>query len=270
MKFQIKIIVAFSLVLALILFYLNTMVINFLDYLKEDYMLQPFSKKEFVEKRFMEYVKNVLLWEFLLVLSLMLILYKIIERMLKQEKEYKDFLELIVLLISHKFGNFLASVRGNIEILKISHDRKAIERLEKSYNFLQEEFQRIQDSITRFKEVSDTKERINLKEIIERNLSLLTPVSRVILNLKEVSITANRNAVENIVFSLMENAVKYSKERIQIRLSKNCLAIRNDIADTEHGSGIGLKIAESLAKKQGFKLKYRAKGKNYIAVLKFT
>lgn len=275
MKFQIKIIIAFSLVLGVVLFYINTTMINFMDYMKEEYILQSLNKKEtskgdFIEQKFQEYVKNLLLWQSLLVLSLMLVLYKVIYRMLKHEKNYKDFLELILLLISHKFGNFLASVRGNIEILKISHDRKALDRLEKSYNFLQEDFQKIQNSITHFKEISDTKEKINLKEVIEKDLSLIAPLTKVILNLKDISITANRYAVENIVFSLIENAVKYSKSMIQIRLSKNCLAIRNDIAETEHGSGVGLKITEALAKREGFKLNCRAKGKAYIAILKLT
>lgn len=267
MKFQIKIIIAFSLVLALILFYLNTVVIGFLDSFKEDYTVRYLANKNFIEQKFQEYVKNVLLWEFLLVLSLMLILYKIIERMLKQERDYKEFLELILLTISHKFGNFLASYKGNIEILKIKNDEKALRRLEKSYSYLEEDFRRISDTITHFKNFSSNKEKINLKEMIEKTLSFFEINSQLKLNLNNVFIYANRQAMENIIFHLMENAVKYSKERIYIRLSKNMLAIRNDIYEQEKGSGIGLKITEALAKKQGFKLKHRAKEEEFITVL---
>jgi len=270
LKFQIKIIIAFSVVLALILFYLNTVVINFLDAFKEDYILQSLAKKEFIEQKFQEYVKDVLLWEFLLVLSLMLILYKIIDRMLKQEKDYRDFLELIILTISHKFGNFLAVQKGNIEILKLGHDRKALHRLEISYNYIQEDFHKILETINRFKEIPAAKEKINIRELVEKNLSLIEPSCKLIVNLKDVSINANRQIIENVIFLLIENAVKYSKERIHIKLSKNFLAIKNDISQQEKGSGVGLKITEALAKKEGFKIKYQAKGESYIVLLKFT
>jgi len=275
LKFQIKIIIAFSLTLAVILFYLNTMVINFIDYMKEDLMLQiqdkgSFIKRDFIEDKFQEYVKNVLLWEFLLVLSLMLILYKVIERITKQERDYKEFLELILLTLSHKFGNFLTAHRGNIEILKIRNDERALQRLEKSYTFMQEDLNKVIETINRFKEASFEKEKINLKELIEKFLSLIETEKRILITAKDINVYANRQNFENIIFSLLENAFKYSKERIHIKVCKNYIAIRNDIYETERGSGIGLKIAQALAKKEGFKIKYRAKEENFIIVLKFT
>ncbi|MDI6713977.1 MAG: hypothetical protein QMD43_02980 [Thermodesulfovibrio sp.] len=275
MKFQIKIIIAFSLTLAVILFYLNTMVINFIDYMKEDLILElqdkrAFIKRDFIEDKFQEYVKNVLLWEFLLVLSLMLILYKVIERITKQERDYKELLELILLTLSHKFGNFLTSHRGNIEILKLRNDERALQRLEKSCTFMQEDLNKVIETINRFKEASFEKEKINLKELIEKFLSLIETEKRILITAKDINVYANRQNLENIVFPLLENALRYSKERIHIKVCKNYLAIRNDIYETERGSGIGLKIAQALAKKEGFKIKYRAKEDSFILILKFT
>jgi len=275
LKFQIKIIIAFSLTLAVILFYLNTMVINFIDYMKEDLILElqdkrAFIKRDFIEDKFQEYVKNVLLWEFLLVLSLMLILYKVIERITKQERDYKELLELILLTLSHKFGNFLAVHRGNIEILKLRNDERALQRLEKSCTFMQEDLNKVIETINRFKEASFEKEKINLKELIEKFLSLIETEKRILITAKDINVYANRQNLENIVFPLLENALRYSKERIHIKVCKNYLAIRNDIYETERGSGIGLKIAQALAKKEGFKIKYRAKEDSFILILKFT
>lgn len=275
MKFQIKIIITFSLSLAVILFYLNTMVINFIDYMKEDLILQlqdkrAFIKRDFIENKFQEYVMNVLLWEFLLVLSLMLILYKVIERITKQERDYEEFLELILLTLSHKFGNFLAVHRGNIEILKIRKDERALQRLEKSYNYMQEDLNKVIDTINRFKEASFEREKINLRNLIDSFLSLLETEKKILISTKDFFVYANRANLENIIFSLLENAFKYSKERIHIKVCKNFLAIRNDIYETERGSGIGLKLAQALAKKEGFKIKYRAKGDSFILILKFT
>lgn len=255
-------------ILTIILFYMNTVVISFMDSFKEEYA--SLTEKDFIEQKIQEYVKNILLWEFLLVLSLMLILYKIIERMLRQEKDYMDFLELILLTISHKFGNFLAAYKGNIEILKTRYDEKAIQRLDSSYTYIQNDFYKVLESIKHFKSFSASKEKINLKETVEKNLSMFEINRKLTMNLKDVFIYANRQIVDNIIFSLIENAIRYSSEKIHIRLSRFCFAVRNDISEKEKGSGVGLKITEALAKKQGFKLKYRAKENKFIVVLKFT
>lgn len=274
MKFQIKIILATTLTLILILFYLNTMVINYMEYIKEDILSQSFDKnkqmkRDFVEKRFQEYVLNVLLWEFLLVLALMLILYKVIDRMMRQEREYKDFLELLLITISHKFGNFLAAQKGNIEILKIRHEPKALHRLETSYNYLQEDLQSIVDSINRFKELSHIREKINIRELIEKSLAMSPYELNLKSKFRDVYVYGNRQIVENIIFPIIDNAFKYSEGNIQIRLTEKYLAIRNRIVSTDRGSGVGLKIAETLAKKQGFKLHFHGKGDYFISVLKF-
>lgn len=257
-----------------ILLYLNTMVINYMEYLKEDILYiahekDRLPKRGIVEEKFQEYVKSVLLWEFLLVLSLMFILYKVIDRMTRQEREYKDFLELIILTISHKFGNFLAAQKGNIEILKIRHEPKALHRLEKSYNYLQEDLQSIVDSINRFKELSHFREKINIREVIEKSLAMSSSELNLKSKFRDVYVYGNRQIVENIIFPIIDNAFKYSEGNIQIRLSEKYLAIRNRIVPTERGSGVGLKIAEILSKKQGFKLHFRGKGDYFISVLKF-
>ncbi|MEN2985962.1 MAG: hypothetical protein ABDH16_04835 [Thermodesulfovibrionaceae bacterium] len=273
MKFEIKIVVAFTATMILILFYLNTVVIGFFDYVKQDLIFhfldnKPPSKK-FIEEKFNEYLKDVLLWEVLLVLSMTLILYKVIYKMGSREREYRSFLELILLTVSHKFGNFLTVQKGNIEILKARYDEKAIKRLENSYNYLKEDFQRIIDTINRFRSFSSKKEKINLKNIIENTLSLFDFKGKLKTNLEDFQIYSNRQLFDSIIFSLIENAIKYSKETINIRLTKKYLAIRNDITDREEkGSGVGLKITESLLKKEGFQMRYRVKGDNFLVVLK--
>lgn len=257
-----------------VLFYLNTMVINFMDYVKEDilyksYEKEKFIKRDFVEKRFREYVLNVLLWEFLLVLALMLMLYKVIERMTRQEREYKEFLELLLLTISHKFGNLLAAQKGNIDILKVKYDQRAIERLEKTYNFIREDLNSILVYIERFKLLTSEREKINLRDLIKKCLNLQNGKNEIFFREKDVYVYANRQILENIIIPLLENAAKYSDGKIFIRLTKKYLAIRNKISINDRGAGIGLKISEKLAGKQGFRLLYRSKGDYFISLLKF-
>lgn len=249
------------------------MVINFFEYIKEDFLHKnsntlPLSSY-YIETKFHEYVKNIILWEFILVLSTMLLLYKIIDRMIRQEREYRNFLEILILTISHKFGNFLAAQQANLELLKLKNDSNALSRLEKSYKYIQEDFHSILEIINTFKEFSLKKEKINIKAVIERTFSILDYEFSNIQKLKDFYIYTSRQLIENIIIPLIENAIKYSRDGIQIRLTKKYLAIRNKIYQVEKGSGIGLKIAEAMAKKGGFTLTYRAKGEYFIALLKF-
>ncbi len=256
-----------------VLFYLNALVFSFIEYLKEDYIFHYLESRkvdqDFLEKKILEYTKQVILWEFLLVLATMLIVYKIIDRMTKQQKEYRDFLELIILTISHKFGNFLASQKGNIEILKINYDPKALHRMEKNYEIMREDFNTIVNCIENFKRFSTYREKIRLREIINKSLNLLTDKKNFQIRGKDLEVYANRQAFDNILFNILENAVKYSEGTISIRITKRYLAIRNKILLTSKGSGIGLKISETLAKKQGFQLLYRTKGEYFLCLLKF-
>jgi len=278
LKFQVKIILAFTLVMSVILFYMNITIINFVSEIKADIIIEKKNSpnlEEFLELQFDEYLKNMILWELLLVLTLMLILHKIVDYMTKRENQYKDFLELVLLIVSHRFGNFLAAQRGNIDILKTKHDQRALDRLEKSYNFLHDDINRIMDNINRFKEFSPIKEKINLKHILEKVLNVMT-ISRPLKIFSEnVTIYGNSQIIENIILSLFENAVKYSKESIKIRLTTSYLAIRNDVSPSDvsyshkKGSGIGLKIAEALANKEGYKIKYRLKNDHFIVLFKF-
>lgn len=241
--------------------------------MKEDFLYKnsntlPLSS-DYIETKFQEYIKNIILWEFILVLSTMLLLYKIIDRMIRQEREYRNFLEVLILTISHKFGNFLAAQKGNLELLKLKNDSNALSRLEKSYKYIQEDFNSILEIINTFKEFSLKREKINIKAVIERSFSILDYKFNNIQKLKDFYIYTSRQLIENIITPLIENAIKYSRDEIQMRLTKKYLAIRNKIYHTEKGSGIGLKIAEFMAKKGGFTLTYRAKGEYFIALLKF-
>ncbi len=273
MRFHIKVIIAFAFVTITVFFYLNSMFFNFIDYFKEDYLLHYLQQnrinREFIENKIYEYTKQVILWEFLLILVTMLILYKIIDRMSKQEREYKDFLELLLLTISHKFGNFLASQKGNIEILKIKRDEMALQRLEKNYELIKDDLSTILSYIENFKKFSSEKERVSVMEILNKCIDILSEKKSFKISGKDVYVYSNKQIFENIIFPLIENAGKYSEGIVYIRVTRRYLAIRNKILVLSRGTGIGLKISETLASKQGFQLLHRTKGEYFICQLKF-
>ncbi|GAB6184047.1 histidine kinase [Thermodesulfovibrio hydrogeniphilus] len=271
--FQIKVIIATTFVLIVVLFYLNTMTFTFLDDMLRDLSNQftlkgEINKKIEFEKRYAEYLKDILLWESLLALSLMLILYKIIQVLTKKEIEYQKFLELLIMLISHKFGNFLAIHRTNIDILKKRYDIKALDRLEKSYEYIQEDLSKILNTLISFKSPEE-KETIFIKEIVEKIVFSFPQEKKIILKLNNTKIRTCKMKIENIIFFLFENSIKYSKSFIHIRLTSKYLAIRNDINYTKRGSGIGLKIVDWLANKEKIKLRYRCTSEIFFVILKF-
>ncbi len=272
-SFQIKVIIATTFIFITVLFYLNTMTFTFLDDMLRDLSNQfivkgEFNKKIEFEKRYAEYLKDIFLWESLLALSLMLVLYKVIQVLTRKEIEYQEFLELLVMILSHKFGNFLAIHRTNIDILKKKYDIKALDRLEKSYEYIQEDLSQILNTLTSFKEKKD-KEAIFLKEIIEKIIFNFPQDKKLILNLDIFKIYVRRQIMENIIFFLIENSVKYSKSFIQIRLTPNYLAIRNDINYTSKGRGVGLKIVSWLAEKERMRVQYKIKNEIFFVMLKF-
>lgn len=89
------------------------------------------------------------------------------------------------------------------------------------------------------------------------------------LSLQDILVNLDRLAIETILFLIFDNAFKYSKNKIHIKLCHKGIAVRNDFAELGKGSGVGLQIVDYLAKKSGYALKYRAKGEHFLLTLKF-
>jgi hypothetical protein len=80
----------------------------------------------------------------------------------------------------------------------------------------------------------------------------------------------NRSDIEAIIQIILENAFKYSENKVYIKIYKSNLIIKNDIKnEIESGSGLGLLIVEELSKLNNLKVIKRVKGKYFTVCLAF-
>lgn len=225
--------------------------------------------QNYFDERFKKYSKTVLLWESLLVLVLMFLFYRILSILSKKEIEYEEFLKLLIFVISHKIGNFLSVMETNLEILKIKPENRVIERIQNSCNILNEEITKTIQTVKKLPSYKSKKQSVNLKDIVLEILKQFEPKHILKLSLQDIFVNLDRVAIETILFLIFDNAFKYSKNKIHIKLCHKGIAVRNDFAELGKGSGVGLQIVEYLAKKSGYTLKYRAKGEHFLLTLKF-
>jgi len=223
--------------------------------------------QNYLDERFKKYTKTVLLWESLLVVVLMYLFYKVLIAISKKEIEYEEFLKLLIFIMSHKIGNFLSVMETNLEILKIKPENRVIERIQNSCNILNEEITKTIQTVKKLPSYKSKKQSVNLKDIVLEILKQFEPKHILKLSLQDIFVNLDRVAIETILFLIFDNAFKYSKNKIHIKLCHKGIAVRNDFAELGKGSGVGLQIVEYLAKKSGYTLKYRAKGEHFLLIL---
>ena len=182
----------------------------------------------------------------------------------------KDYLEIVLLVISHKLGNFLSIQKINLEIIKEKCNLNAVNRLNYAFDFIERDFKLTLNILKNIENIDFQGDKVNVKDLIEdilRNFDL----KYVKLKLKNISIKTNKNDLENLLYILIENSIKYSKNKIYIRMCLNerklLIAIKNDIGHVITGRGLGLELAKFLAKKNNWKLYTKSK-KEFLAILK--
>ena len=235
-----------------------------------------FIDKSFKVRKLKSLAVTLFLWEVALVLSSILIIYMIIIKQIKHEEYIRKYLEIIVMAISHKFGNFLSMQRVNVELIKDKCKHKAVERLENAHLFMEKDFKALLRAIKRISSLKNYyMERVNVKHIVEDTIKHFEPDlsnKKLKLRLHDVYVTGVRFDIENIIFSVLENAVRFSRKYVYVKLCKKgnriYLIILNDIGKLTHGSGIGLKVAESLLSNYGGEIRTRRK-KNFLTVVSF-
>ncbi len=211
----------------------------------------------------------------ILILAFSLILvHKLINMYSSQKEEFLKITELILLALSHKLGNALSSFKINLEILKSeSKDNHIIERMLNQYKTLEEHFR----ILTAFLEMTirsrffTKKARINLKILIEDIVwELLNEDEN--KNVKVYGsglfkLNANKSAINLALYLILENAFKYSKDYIRIKICNKSITVVNDVKPKKGGMGVGIAIAEKILDLYNLRLKYKHKGNTFITVI---
>ncbi len=254
-------------------------------------------------KVFVEILKNWLfeIEFFLMILGAILAYYfagislrKIEENDQKQKRLLSD--------ISHELKNPLSAIKMSLEVSEKQKEWRTME--------VQEVFRDLKNEVSRLIKITDDlliseklknnlkKEKINLKKIIkEVNKKLETFWKKKNIKIEvsdniEIEWFLNKEDFEKIIFNLLHNAIKFSKQngKIEISFDKKKILIKdfgvgikkenlNKIFDrffkedearrieTESGSGLGLSIVKELIDKNNLKIRVKSengKGSEFI------
>ncbi len=246
------------------------------EFINKFYDKYVFLDLSYEEKKVKDFALLLFLWETILVVSLMFIMYITLVKYIKKEYFFKSFLEILLLTLTHKLGNFLSVQKINIELIRLRCKEKSISRLEKAYMLMEKDFKFSLKVLRNLH--NDNMEILNLREEILKVLTFFEDFlseKEVKLSLKDIYIKINPNDLENILFPLIENAIYYSNKRIYIKLCQSkgnnaCIFIKNDIKDKKElkGAGVGLKIVEFIIRKYNSLLEIK-NNKNFLVVVCF-
>ena len=119
----------------------------------------------------------IFIWEAIILVVLVLIVVKAMNYYVKKERNVKEFLKLLLLVLTHKLGNLLAIQRLNIDMIESScGESDALERLKRGYSLLESDFYFVLDSV---KEIGKERaiENVNLKEVTEQVFSQISSLN---------------------------------------------------------------------------------------------
>ncbi len=230
-------------------------------------------KKEFIERKLLKTFKRLILLE-LITLPLFFLFSELLYRsFFSSINEYRRIIDLLLMSITHKVGNFLAVQKLNLSLLQRSKNGRALRRMRKSLEFLERDVRTLNQF---FKEREIRRETLDLSSLIKETLHFLSEElegKRINLRLTKVFWNLPRVDGEDIIYNLLFNALRYSKERISIRSCKRgnkaYLVVSNDYEQSQsQGYGLGIRIINELCKRHNIKVRYKV-GKRFTVMLEW-
>ncbi|MGB9766065.1 MAG: sensor histidine kinase [Sulfurihydrogenibium sp.] len=282
MKFELKVfllvmlvfVVTLSVINFINLYVINELLMKYQEVYSKAYpdFMYRFNHDEILDDIKSNYSRVILIWEGILVVLTSFILYFTIDNYLRKERRYKSFLQILILAVSHKFGNSLSSIITNLEILKEKEESPAIKRIEKVVNILSQDIRTLSTTFRQLPFEDRKEEFINIEDVLNNLLKQFdSERKKVFLSVKPLKKYANKKDLEIIFYNLLENAFKYSKSFVHIKVLKKCVVIRNDInKEVEGGSGLGILIVENLCSLNGIKFRKKVSDKHFTVILDFS
>lgn len=245
------------------------------DFLDKNYTLFEMKKDKFffvksdhIRDIIGDKVKLLLYWDFIILLSVVLLYYLTLYRMMERNNSYLKTFETILMVFSHKLGNYLSIARINTELLK-SGNMNAIQRLENSNTYLEKDLNDIKGFVSRVNISGDLVKEIDFGDIVSKTIDELgiKDSKSVKIHLKKIHFTSVLDDISFGVYLVLDNAKKYSFSQIHVRTGIfngiKYFIIRNNISkDEKSGLGVGLEVSSKLFGKNGHKLTWHS-GKNF-------
>ncbi len=230
-------------------------------------------REEFFKDEVDGLMKKLILVEFFLIFMLVFLYQRVIEGYINRLKAKEDWIKRLMLSLAHRLGNFLATQKVLLAILKKSYPKdQNIERLAKSLQKAQKELSLFINPVRNNKE--DKKEHINLMELIEETLNFFEEdltEKRLILRRGTLQVYMNKEDLEDVLYNLIGNAIRHSKGFVHIRVCPKVglLVVRNDMGgEVKHGMGLGVELTRMVLKRYNFGLRISLK-RHYTAFVLF-
>ena len=178
-------------------------------------------------------------------------LEKEIKRLKKENKKLQiknSFKDDIISAISHEFKNPISIINGYIETILTSSLPKELE--EKFLNKIYKNTLRLSELIDRLylitklenKKLKIKKESFRLDLAIKEVVESLNE-NRIKLNLTPVKIKGDKHLFQIVIFNLISNALKYSKDKVTVNLNNNYFEV------IDNGIGIDKKNIDLIKEK---------------------
>ena len=212
-------------------------------------------------------------------LAVVFISYYLAEEAIKPVKEAYESQKVFIANASHEIKTPLAAISANLEAADIKNnhwiDNVAMET--EKLTALNSELL----TLARTDLVNTvTSEEVNVKELVEKQLKSFEPRMKDIKFKKELNVSdrvkVNANDFSQLLSILMDNAIKYSDNKITLTLEDHVLKVTNDGATiskdalphvfdrfyqadkNSEGVGLGLSIAKSLADRNHWNLSVKS------------
>ena len=231
-------------------------------------------KTDYLQSQLKAFALRIFLWEAFILLFLGTVIGFVLTTSLRRERETENYLRFLLLLLTHKLGNFLSIQRLNLELLKGKYpSEKTINRLSKGYQVLESELFALLDSVKNIRrEVKP--EKIDISAVAKRVLEHLTPAfegKKLRLSFHKAPSKIDRRDIENILLFLFDNAGRYSAEKVSIRTGvlrgTSYIAVLNDVASFTGRSGVGLELVKFLVHRNNGTFRFRSKNHSFITAV---
>jgi len=174
---------------------------------------------------------------------------KRLKKEIKKLKIQNSFKDDLISAISHEFKNPISIINGYIETIINSNLPKELEI--KFLNKIHSNTIRLTELIDRLylltkienKKLKIKKETFRLDKSIKKVVNSFNE-NRIKLNLTPIEVKADKDLIEIVIYNLISNALKYSKDEIIINLNENYLEVID--------KGIGIKEEEIKKIKEKF------------------
>ncbi len=200
-------------------------------------------------------------------MSISYLFYLLYSKYLFHKRRNQEIFNVLLQAISHRFGNFIAVQKLNLEALNTGSSELPLYRLQESLSALEEDYKQILRVLENFSNFSLDEDKIDFSLIIRDLVKCLRRsqnLSFVFRDFLRLEVSVPRLLIRTILSLLLENAFKYAQSFVYVRIGcvkkQVYIFIANDIAEhVPRGSGMGLKIATLLVENLGWSLRYRSK-----------